>query len=480
MRELEYTFAEGLKKGLRPDDSNPRNSQYCVELYNAECCEFGIRPYRPLGFEWSTDVFTHTGIDHPTYEWPFPQLFKFRDGLMLASKTKLYNLTGTTLTYTNATVTAVGNNEPWRMADAGLYRVAVCNQSTVACRSGLTGVWSSGILWDQIPVGKTVVLHRGQLIMANCIWAVDATYDSGTVAWSDIGSANFVIGPLASSGYQLRSANVAGYNKVLSTGAILELVPLGKSVIVYGADGIVSMTPVTAPAPTFAWEEVANFGIHSKGAVGGHSKEHIFIGRDYSLYRLSTNGLERLGYSEFIRNTLASTFIVISYDNLLDRYFLAKDGTAYVLTKYGLSRVSYYPTSIITNSGYTYAMSSSTAPSSAGYMLVKTDILDFGLRAEKTVYSVELGISGYEPTGFFVTVFWKNVLSSGFSQTSAIPVNSEGVANIVISGTEFQFQVHNTSEDLEWTLSYIKIRYKVTGKKSLHGSYAPQGDSYAS
>jgi hypothetical protein len=398
------------------------------------------------------------------------QLFKFRDEYLFADATCIYTLSSTTLT--NVRVTAVGNSEVWRIADAGKGRVAVCDGTMTGIRAGDTITWSSMLSWTQIPPCRCMILHRGQFIgIAAGAWATDVTYDSGTVVWSNIGRLDFT----------LSASNEAGYKKLLSEDALLEVRPLGKDVIVYGQNSITSMTPVTEPAPTFAWDDVATFGLLNKGAIAGSLFEHVFVNSVGDICRLSKKGLEVLGYREY--SDYYGSDVIVSYDQLNDRYFIAWATGAYLLTRYGLSWVHQWPSSIITDNNNTYAMGFSSGDTV--WPSLQTDILDFGLRAEKTIYSIELGIHGTGTDNFYVQVQWRSSVISttsdaaSWNSTSIIPVNNEGVVNIVISGSEFKINVSSLSMT-DWTLSYIKIRYKVTGKKSLHGSYDPKGKGYAS
>ncbi|GAF77589.1 unnamed protein product, partial [marine sediment metagenome] len=82
MKEFPSTFDEGLRKGLRTSDSNPRNSQAMITCFNLKSEEMGLVPYVPIANPL-------TGV---SMDWPFPQLFLGQDVRVLATATAIYEL----------------------------------------------------------------------------------------------------------------------------------------------------------------------------------------------------------------------------------------------------------------------------------------------------------------------------------------------------------------------------------------------------
>jgi hypothetical protein len=58
MKGFDFPY-DGFKKGLRPYHTNPRNSDYCTELYNLAPAEMGLEGHEEIqditvtGIEWS-------------------------------------------------------------------------------------------------------------------------------------------------------------------------------------------------------------------------------------------------------------------------------------------------------------------------------------------------------------------------------------------------------------------------------------------
>jgi len=71
MREFEVPFREGLTKGLRTSEDNPRNKETLVELLNAKPTGDSPTPIVPVTYS-ITDA-------AGTVSWPFPQLFEVSD-----------------------------------------------------------------------------------------------------------------------------------------------------------------------------------------------------------------------------------------------------------------------------------------------------------------------------------------------------------------------------------------------------------------
>lgn len=108
--------------------------------------------------------------------------------------------------------------------------------------------------------------------------------------------------------------------------------------------------------------------------------------------------------------------------------------------------------------------------------LAVSDIVDFGYRGQKTIFSVEAGTSDTEGAEFAVD--WRMKVKEAFQRTNFVPLNDLGIAAIMIAGVEFRVCVRFDSfSAYTSSLDYVKIRWKMTDLRGLRGVYAapPRG-----
>jgi len=55
MKGFDFPY-DGFKKGLRPHPTNPRNSEYCVELFNLMPAELGLEAHEEIQDITTTDI----------------------------------------------------------------------------------------------------------------------------------------------------------------------------------------------------------------------------------------------------------------------------------------------------------------------------------------------------------------------------------------------------------------------------------------
>ena len=120
-------------------------------------------------------------------------------------------------------------------------------------------------------------------------------------------------------------------------------------------------------------------------------------------------------------------------------------------------------------------------PDEANYPLVVSDVIDMGYRAQKTIFSIEVG--GSLLPNVEVAVDYRMHPLVDFTRTDFVPLNYEGVASLIVSGTEFRIVVRCDwfigAHDFTSSLDYITARWKMTDLRGLRGVYAapPRGQS---
>jgi hypothetical protein len=288
------------------------------------------------------------------------------------------------------------------------------------------------------------------------------------VGWSDIGSAVF----------SLDNKNEAGYRPHDFTGDVVQVKQLGNMAVAYGYNGISVFRPVIDPAPTFQYKNLSSIGLFNKGAVSGNERKHVFVGTDGYLYRLTEDlKLEQLGYQEFMTTltngtivamtTLTNGTIVANWDAATDDHYFSDGVRSFILTPAGLTEIFQRISTLERYNGVKYGVSDDDTDTS---FTAVTDRYDFGLKGRKGTEAIEVSCQGSGT--FSAAIDWRNSPQESFQRTGWVDLNSQGVATIRCSATEFRFCIKCT-DYTDVVLDRIKVRFKMEDMKSIRGVYAP-------
>ena len=483
MRESEYIFKDGLRKGLRTDIDNPRNNEFLVDALNMRCMANGLR---------SSIIPTKILSDYMS--WPYPQIFIGSDYRVVATEDTIYEADSSWNLTAKATVDA---GDRWDFIDFGTYFVLTNGTQMVTSLDGVYNVLES----VGGPRFSTGCNFKGQIVAGNIKtnW-----YGCGvnSLVWSVIGSHSFYIST-ASGFITTEDDNIittedgssllteggaptatAGFRHMYWEGSILRVMRLGDIVVVYGSNGIAVMIPTGA---VYGMKEVSNMGIISRDAVDGDYNSHVFIDQDKYIWRVDAGDIpKKLGYKEYI-DDLDST-LVVSYDKSRKEFYICDSSTCYLLTEYGLSRLGYFVSSIVSNNGTSYG---AFLQDDVSETLIITDIIDFSFRGTKTISTVELGVDFSGDVQ--VAIEYRYNKKDSFIRSSWINTGPEGVATIPVAALEFRLCIKTTSPvltmengnditledgytlttelDRDLSLDYIIARFKITDKRFVRGQY---------
>jgi len=247
---------------------------------------------------------------------------------------------------------------------------------------------------------------------------------------------------------------------------------LGDVVMVYGDNGIAALVPKITPAATFGMKELANVGIPCKGAVGGDDSVHAFVDQKGYLW-VVRKGTEPkcLGYREFM-NTMALDGIMVSYDSGEGEFFISDGDKGFLLTvhgeitatgitrhHYGLCEVHQLVTSCASLGGSSIGVYDDSQDME---LRIETDTIDYGLRALKTIVTLETQAER-------VAVDWNR--DSAFKSLPWVRTSDTGFATIQATATEFRLRAKYSSY-VGAKLDYIKSRFKLVDKRAIRGVYA--------
>ena len=101
---------------------------------------------------------------------------------------------------------------------------------------------------------------------------------------------------------------------------------------------------------------------------------------------------------------------------------------------------------------------------------LQTEEFDFGYRGQKTIFVLEVGCKNYATA--MAAIDW--VIDNGDWQLTHWQVlNNQGVATLIIAGTDFNVRLKFSGVTADTVVNYIKVRYKMTDVRSIRGIYAP-------
>lgn len=481
MREFYLTIDDALLKGLRPESRVPRNSPYLHECLGFRIGKNAIESMDALydDVTWPTTIY---------YDWPFPQVIKQENWTILVvrdtvnAKDSVYSLNpdGSVSLIFGIDELTYGQGTLMELADFGRY--AFLTNGVIMLywdpTLGPAGAWDNTVVLANVPMMRTICNFKGRMIGGGVVsaWpsAANPQCDGNFIVWSKIGEVDFTPD----------RKNTAGFRKDPFGGEVFHVRRLGDNVIVYSSKGITKMFPVSSPAATFGFEELHSVGLLNRGAMHGDLKQHLFIDLEYNAWRVTREGLKRLGYQEYIEALDATHGAGIPRDTIINfnpykEDFYISDGTSsLLLSPYGMTNYP-YPVGTVwydDEDGHGLSGLPETPEPLTHEFLIVSHIIDMGYRGQKTIFTVELGASVLvDPE---VAIDWRMNPLLDFQRTDFVPVNDEGIASIIVAGTEFRVVVKTTMFMPGYaSLDYITVRWKMTDLRGLRGIYAapPRG-----
>lgn len=448
MRELELKIDEALRFGIAPELSVPPGAPVLLDCHGFRCGKYWLEGFKPF-----YDPIPN--LTDPVYEWPFPQVRAgSRHRLLIVREEdqvedRVYQLSpdGTSADFIISLDWDVfGKGDWYDLADFGKF--AVLTNGAVMINFDI-----SSSLWQvdtTTPIVGTICNFNGQAIAGNVKspwYDCDETY----IIWSDIGNYDFSI----------NRGNKAGYRRDHYGGIVYRVKQLGNSVLVYSSNGITQMIPTIEPTPAFGFQPVHDIGLLSPYALAGYDSIHVFIDSAYNVCRMTEKGIEVVGYSYLIKEL--SDIIVVSYDRLNKDFYISDGTTTFLLSPFGLTRVPQNISAIWDT--YAAVRTQNREPGK-----IITHEFDFGYRATKTIFAVELGARNFNSARGAIQ--WK-VSDGDFKQTSLLPFNKMKWLQKVITGSDFRVYIELDNITENTVLEYIKVRYKMTDLRNLRGVYAP-------
>lgn len=445
MQEFGITLDDAFVNGLRPDARMPRNAPFAKRYDNLKPTLMGGVSREDVSYPITSPALTMA--------WPYPQLIRGKTVTLLCYETAIYTVDESTW---GCTAIATKDYHAWA-ADGTISAKAITGNTASAWHlldfydtwilfNGVdtvikTGLSSYTFAQDAVTIRSGCNVGDGRVVMCGfdpgetsygiAAWrtwlaarrgtvpedvstAIDAggNLDYNWVWWSSIGGGDMLY-PFGPNEY-LTGDGENGYPRVFDlwkrneTGArpmpwkeyTRRVLPLGKAVIAYAADGIGALIPESEPFASFGYRPIAGLqtmiGVPNKGAMCGTDKGHIFIDNSGELWSISPElKAERLGFGEYLAPMLG-TPIHISHDPLEGDYWIANTDYCYILTKEGRlgGPFTLRPTNLSRRSSGALIGAAEGLSDTTETVVVETCEMDMGDRGTKHVPTLESVYSG--------------------------------------------------------------------------------------
>lgn len=519
MREFNFIINESLVKGISPDKRSLRGTEFLSDAYNLKTSPYGLKEFEPIldPFQGSFPV-----------SFPHPQLFETASERLLVDKDGVYSVDSSITPWqyskidlkdlTGSSVDPTINGS-WFFVPIDDSWILVNGESFVMKDSSglLRNVSDRHICVNDFSV-NTACHHRGRVVLGGFspdnFWrgkwqdlikdiissnseSVNIPFnevDESYVFWSSIGGGDFPLwfirpelaihGPMDDAGnfgynmdrldtmmlYESLIKNQFGYMPMDWNGEVLGVCSLQDKVIVFGNNGVTGLFAVNEDISTYGKRNISQEGIASKNAFCGDGEKILYVSSLGDL-RVISGELqeENLGYENSLKQMLGSDIIITK--NVVDEYFITNGLKSFMWTPQGLTRVSHHPTSVIKVGSESYGLFENDNDSSA---LVVTETHDLGLRALKTINSINLGV--LEGSDVEVAVDYRYDRKGDFTRSQFVPVNKEGNAYVRVTCVDFRIIVRS-STFTNFELDQIDVRYQVPDKRQIRGRYASRNAS---
>jgi hypothetical protein len=264
------------------------------------------------------------------------------------------------------------------------------------------------------------------------------------VKWTDVGYLDFT----------LKEKNVAGESPLNWNGFVYKLIKLEGKIIAYGQGGVTILTPSNE---VYGRQDIYPLGLLGRSAACGTDFEHFFIDSYGRLYKLSHEGIQKLGYSEFLSSMINPVMTLDTEKNLL---YICDGVNGYIFNtkdySFGIGPSNITGMGIVGNTKYVVSDGTISTPK----FEVCTDIYDMGSRKGKTIHNIELATDITEHLELQVEYKLNN--TDIFSKSMWHLVNPSGICYCPCYGVDFRFRIRS------YIYEFFEIdRLKING--SIHG-----------
>jgi len=273
-------------------------------------------------------------------------------------------------------------------------------------------------------------------------WGVANDSRKNWVGWSKIGNVSFV----------LDRVNDAGFRPMSWSGYVYQTLQLDKNVVIYGSGGATLAHPVSKPLATFGFKDLPIKGIKNKTAVAGDQFVHYCVDILGCLIKVTTEGVARLGYEEFL---LPMINPVLTWDAADQRLHISDVTGGFVYNDSILTGGYAKLTGLYRIKDVLVAVSPDNVETDP--VAICTDSFDFERRGLKSIESIQTDAISEVP--LLMAIDYRYNKKEEFRTTEYTPLNNEGVAHIRTAGVEFRIRLKGLDGGT-FNLSYFSIQFK--------------------
>jgi len=406
-------------------------------------------------------------------------------------------------------------SSPWQFVDMGRYWIAISDE-------GCLFTHPDGNLYFIGTGGAPIagLYHRGRVLLANTGWnwqevsnyreallqreypelgdpddssrlfapgpSESRAEEGAWVWWSTIGGGDVwyamdTVSPLYSQ-YgstdtdmfhlsELWQRNEAGLAKLPVGDTVLGLASIETSVLVLGSEGCALLHQHNSPTPTFGLQELDGPGIPSRGAFATSNRQVVFVRNDSTLWRYSTEGLEKLGYFRQMNSLLAED-IVVSYSQRDDEFYISDGSMTFLLTESGLTSTRQAPTSIWYDQTNLIEFDEQIAPlieteGPVEGLYLETNIYDFGTKMQKALMYIELLTQGLDEVEVDI-LYTSSPTQDTWHQYDTLVVEGRGFVPVNLQFCELQISLAAVDSEV-CSIDAIRLGYQLIGNRSKIG-----------
>jgi len=494
MREFSTSISNALANGLKPDEAF-RDTMFFKDLYNLIPSKTRLRAYQPI-----VDVLPL--LQEKRNEiYPFPQWFRLEHDNIVISKKALYKLEEYNIPPFDlspiSTTSPLNFSESFRHADYG-------NNWMMLNRDGCIYKYNDEVDFTTKLKASAITHHQNRTVIGgplNGLWAdefleelerlVDLSeleksgfnleLKKNYIFWSGYDSNYFpfslLFPELVFSDFtnqqpftELLYSNSFGYMEMPFKGDVLDMISSNGQVFVFGSDGIcsVAISPKASGA-TFHITGSQPFGIKQRGAVGGDENSLVFIDVFDQLWYVTNRGLEKLNYSEYMKQLGEN--IWITKDPEQELFYIGDLDKSFALSNGRLTRI--YQTVHQTSGAFPFraGVMTETGDKKASF---KSDKLDLGNTDNKTLTGVAVGLD----TKTEGTAIATATIDGREFSIEPISLNPDGYAATRIYGKQHIVEVIlNNFEGIN--IDHIELKWQIDDRRQRRGTFTTQNSSGA-
>lgn len=268
--------------------------------------------------------------------------------------------------------------------------------------------------------------------------------DSDWARWSKIGELNFTI----------EEDNLAGKRPLEVPGSIYQVLKLANRIAFYSENGVALFNP---SGVNMGMETIYRIGVKNKGAVAGTDTYHFFINNLDELVMVSTEGVNKLDYSEYLSD-MSSPILTIDPEKELLYICDGSYGFIYSVRSKSFGEGPANITGLGAQSGTLYVCA--PAAISTPKFEITTDIYDFTTRKPKTITIIEVGTDLTQH--LYASVDYRVHNKDSFKSIPWVLVNPNGRAYPRCYGVEFRFKLKSYIYEY-FEIDYVKVKGHIHG-----------------